>query len=273
VSPKSQLLTLTRYLFTWGLSGLLLLRQQRTPAAGSTAGPSARKGAARHDNRGSRRLLVLLLLGGIDVSCYSLYNLGFSLAGAALATVTLAAAGQIATAVLSATVLRRQLRRGHIAAVAVVTLGLMVRSMDDVVGRSGSGSSSSSTTATTTGSREPLYGVLCITVSALLFSILGCAYESLMAPDAARPPGSTHATQAQVRRPAWPAAQRGHVPTRCTWCALLAHCPHPRAARADVLCGHWRQPGRRAGAHAAVRAAALAGARGGAAGRVRADCR
>lgn len=134
--------------------------------------------------------LLLVVMGMLDLSSYAIFNLGFAVCGSALASVVLAAAGQISVALVSTLFLHRRLSSRHMAAVTTVTIGLVLRSADDVdVSRLGT------LTATSAGSGAgPLYGVLCVVVSALLFSVLGCLYEVLMNAD----PGS-HVSQAQVR--------------------------------------------------------------------------
>lgn len=117
-------------------------------------------------------LLVLVFVGFLDVGCYALYNIGFAWCGSALATIVLAASGQIATAVLSVVVLKRQLRVRHLAAVSIVIVGLVLRSMDDIL----AGNLGAKAADSDQGSKQA-YGALLVVVSALLFSILGVVYE------------------------------------------------------------------------------------------------
>lgn len=197
ISPNAQLLTLVRYAFTFTLSALLYLRQRNTQ--NKQASSSNRSSNPHHAAKlPVKTQLLLLTLGLIDVSCYSIYNLGFALSGSALATVVLAASGQICTAAISVAVLRRQLRPRHLAAVAIVTVGLILRSMDDVLAGSLGGSSSKrSAAAHIDDSRRQLHGVLCVMLSALLFSVLGCMYELLMGSSGSSG-GIPRVTQAQV---------------------------------------------------------------------------
>jgi drug/metabolite transporter (DMT)-like permease len=117
-------------------------------------------------------LLVLVCVGFLDVGCYALYNIGFAWCGSALATIVLAASGQIATAVLSVLLLKRQLRMRHLAAVSIVIVGLVLRSMDDIL----AGNLGAKSVDSDQGSKQA-YGALLVVVSALLFSILGVIYE------------------------------------------------------------------------------------------------
>lgn len=167
ISPQAQMLTLMRYLCTCGLSAILAARARRTCQPPAAAKPAAATAAAAGPRPGVM-LLVLLFVGLLDVGCYALYNIGFAWCGSALATIVLAASGQIATAVLSVLVLKRQLRARHLAAVFIVTVGLVLRSMDDIL--------AGSLTDKSADSRQTSGAVL-VVVSALLFSVLGVVYE------------------------------------------------------------------------------------------------
>jgi drug/metabolite transporter (DMT)-like permease len=163
-------------------------------------------------------LLVLIVVGFLDVGCYSLYNIGFAWCGSALATIVLAASGQIATAVLSVLILKRQLRARHLAAVSVVTVGLVLRSMDDIL--AGTLASSNSDSKQTTGA-------LLVVVSALLFSILGIVYEKRSeSPD-------RKVSQAQVRID-------GHPPMGLPFLVMYRQRPaghsHHTKGRGDPRC-------------------------------------
>jgi len=172
-NPKAQLLTVVRYLCTFGLSAVLVHREKRLKTSTSRPQPQPGQPATAADTQLQRRRpLLLLLIGCLDVGCYSVYNLGFALCGSAVATVVLAATGQIATAIFSVLALKRQLRLRHVMAVVIVTIGLVLRSMDDLL----AGSSPSSKASSAQHSRQA-YGVLCVMLSALLFSILGVLIE------------------------------------------------------------------------------------------------
>lgn len=172
VSPQAQLLTLMRYLCTCGLSAILVARERRSnPPTKPTKAATQKTAPAGPKPR--VMLLVLLCVGLLDVGCYSLYNIGFAWCGSALATIVLAASGQIATAVLSVLVLKRELRARHLAAVSIVTVGLVLRSMDDIL----AGSLTAAKSVDSSHSSKQTYGALLVVVSALLFSILGVIYE------------------------------------------------------------------------------------------------
>lgn len=175
-----------RYLCTFGLSAVLVTREKLTQPAAAQAKHSKTAKAAAAGPKPHVIVLVLIIVGLLDAGCYSLYNVGFAWCGSALATIVLAASGQIATAVLSVLVLKRQLRARHLAAVTVVTIGLVLRPMDDILAGNLSSSSSNSDSKQT-------YGALLVVASALLFSILGVVYEKRSEnPD-------RKVTQAQVR--------------------------------------------------------------------------
>lgn len=216
VSPKAQLLTLMRYLCTFGLSAILILREKRLS---SKAGAASAKAPALTATQRRRILLLLLAVGFLDVGCYSLYNIGFAMCGSALATIVLAATGQIATAVLSVVILKRQLRTRHIAAVTIVTVGLVLRSMDDILAGT-LRSSSSSSSADAQGSSKQTYGALCVMLSALLFSILGIVYEMRSASNQDR-----KVSQSQVGRCGCVWRDRGaHSVDGCVcWLVLRLH--------------------------------------------------
>jgi drug/metabolite transporter (DMT)-like permease len=173
VSPQAQLLTLMRYLCTCGLSAILVVRERRSKAPTKPTSKAAAHKTAAAEPKPRVMLLVLLCVGLLDVGCYALYNIGFAWCGSALATIVLAASGQIATAVLSVLVLKRELRARHLAAVSIVTVGLVLRSMDDIL----AGSLTDAKSVDSSQSSKQTYGALLVVVSALLFSILGVIYE------------------------------------------------------------------------------------------------
>lgn len=136
---------------------------------------------------------LLVIMGFLDLASYAIFNLGFAACGSALATVVLAASGQIITAVVSVTSLHRRLSVQHLIAIAVVTVGLMVRSLDNLQlpaalgntyqASSGSAGGAGHVSGAGQSGYAVLFGAACIVVSALLFSILGCLYEVLMNDD------------------------------------------------------------------------------------------
>jgi drug/metabolite transporter (DMT)-like permease len=228
IDPKAQLLVLVRYVFAFALSAVNCTRENRAKLARqkqSSNSSSSSSSATSAEGSGVQQQqqqqcaasrtavpakvkLVLLLMGMLDLASYAIFNIGYAAAGSALAAVVLAATGQICTAVLSVALLRRRLCRKHVAAVVIVTLGLVLRSADDVdisiIARlltgftaagaaeaAGKGSSSSSAVHGMEGSA--VFGVGCVALSALLFSVLGCMYEVLMNADEGH-----SVTQAQV---------------------------------------------------------------------------
>lgn len=212
ISPNAQLLVLARYVFTFASSLAMYATQQqrgRPVTANSNNSSSAEASSSKPARSSSTRTtLLLLIMGALDLASYAIFNLGFAACGSALATVVLAASGQITTALISVLVLRRTLSLKHIAAVAVVTVGLVLRSVDDVdlssiIGLASSVDSTNANNRQATASSnssskvqtqpDVTYGVTCVVASALLFSILGVMYEVLMNAD----PG-TRVSQAQV---------------------------------------------------------------------------
>lgn len=169
MDPQAQLLTLMRYLCTCGLSALLVARERLSQPRALNTTPSKAAPAAAAGPKPRTIMLILIFVGLLDVGCYSAYNIGFAWCGSALATIVLAASGQIATAILSVLVLKRQLRARHLAAVSVVIIGLVLRSMDDIL---------AGNLASRKSDSKQTYGALLVVLSALLFSILGIVYEN-----------------------------------------------------------------------------------------------
>jgi drug/metabolite transporter (DMT)-like permease len=221
IDPNAQLLVLMRYVFAFALSAVNCAResqaahQHRNVSSTSTSTSTSKAAqdvsqqqpqcAVSRPAVPTKVKLLLLLMGMLDLASYAIFNIGYAAAGSALAAVVLAATGQICTAVLSVALLHRQLSCKHLAAVTIVTLGLVLRSADDLdlnsvvsmfsgaKAGSSSDSSSNSTSAANGMDGKALLGVGCVALSALLFSVLGCMYEVLMAADQAH-----SVTQAQV---------------------------------------------------------------------------
>jgi drug/metabolite transporter (DMT)-like permease len=223
IDPKAQLLVLMRYVFAFTLSAVKCTRENRATSVcqkhssnSSNSSGNSSVEAADHSKVQQQQCavkqpavpakvkIILLLMGMLDLASYAIFNIGYAAAGSALAAVVLAATGQICTAVLSVAILHRRLSRKHIAAVAIVTMGLVLRSADDIdissiarlvtgfkAGATASSSSSSNAAGGMGGSA--MFGVGCVALSALLFSVLGCMYEVLMNADEGH-----SVTQAQV---------------------------------------------------------------------------
>jgi len=156
-------------------------------------------------------------MGLCDLASYSIFNLGFAACGSAVAAVVLAASGQIFTAAIAVLCLHKRLSWKHMAAVGVVTAGLVLRSLDDVVlvpGATAAGSKGNQRSKSTSDAIMPpvlinpeqLFGISCVVLSALLFSILGCLYEVLMNR------GTERVSQPQVMPGE---RQRGHSQVAC----------------------------------------------------------
>lgn len=257
ISPGAQLLVLARYVFTFA-SSLVMYLQDRNSMAGPascTSHTNSSSGSAWLLTHRSKVKLLLLFMGMLNLASYGIFNLGFAACGSALASVVLAASGQITTALISLAVLHRRLSGRHMASVAVVTAGLVLRSLDEVQlplkGTSpdtansrddsisgGINSSSNSSKGASTDETHVLYGVGCVVVSALLFSILGCMYEVLMNADE-----DNNVSQAQVcQHPAQdPHARLQRVPCcsndlhLCRW-GLLVSYHLPASASNTTLC-------------------------------------
>lgn len=263
ISAEAQMLTLMRYMGTFGLSALLLARERVAAQTSKPTAAKAKKNASSSSSKPGPKpyviLLILVFVGFLDVGCYSLYNLGFALCGGAVASIVLAASGQIATALLSVVLLKRQLRLRHLAAVTIVTLGLVLRSADDVM---------AGTLRSSAADSKQAYGALLVVLSALLFSILGVIYEKRSeVPD-------RQVSQAQVRNQATGAtAAAGFVAAElaqtqwCPACCCSALCCLP--PHADIVCCVRSEHDHNAGIPAALLPATLAAARGAAACSVR----
>jgi drug/metabolite transporter (DMT)-like permease len=105
-----------------------------------------------------------------------------------MSTIIMASAGQLCTAVLSVTLLKRQLSKQHVVAVTLIALGLMLRSGNSLFtsgsSSSGSHSSSSSSGSSSSSSGKGGYssteGALLLALASVLYSCLGVLYEHLM---------------------------------------------------------------------------------------------
>jgi drug/metabolite transporter (DMT)-like permease len=180
ISSTAQLLTLARYIFAFSLSAVQYWQE------------CSKARSSSHNYKLSWQTKNLLLLMGLcDLASYSIFNLGFAACGSAVAAVVLAASGQIFTAAIAVLCLHKRLSWKHMAAVGVVTAGLVLRSLDDLLlvpgataadskGNQRSKPTSDAIVTPVLINPEQLFGISCVVLSALLFSILGCLYEVLM---------------------------------------------------------------------------------------------
>ncbi|EFN56011.1 hypothetical protein CHLNCDRAFT_52094 [Chlorella variabilis] len=134
-----------------------------------------------------RRLMAAI--GLLDASAYTLYCLGFFACGATLANLLLSGVGQVLTAALTRWVLRRRLTGGQLAGIAFVGLGLAVRAAPAfLLGAAAPNDGGAAAGAAL--SREQLVGAALVGLAALLYSILGVAYEKLLKGEPAPPPNA-----------------------------------------------------------------------------------
>ena len=82
--------------------------------------------AANNSAQESKKRKLMLLVGCIDVVAYATFCTGFAYCGAAIATLLLAAGGQIFTAVLSRFALKKHLTKQQITSVRPKLLILLV---------------------------------------------------------------------------------------------------------------------------------------------------
>ncbi|KAJ9513189.1 hypothetical protein QJQ45_029323 [Haematococcus lacustris] len=144
-------------------------------AVASTLGATSRR-RKRASQRWSRADLLSVAIGCLEVVAYSLSCLGFPRCGSALAMVVFAAAGQVLTAIMRTAILRKGLSRQQLAAVVVVTLGLVVRWLPQAAPPLMAPGSSQD------GSLTPgmQLGVAYLVASAAAYSLLGVLYELLV---------------------------------------------------------------------------------------------
>lgn len=163
--------------FTATLLGAALRRPHR-----STATPAQRR--------------LMALIGLLDASAYTVYCLGFFACGATLANLLLSGVGQVLTATLTRCVLRRQLTGGQVAGIAFVGMGLAVRAAPAAYFTNGAaaagaaGAASPATLAASSLTPEQLNGAWLVALAALLYSLLGVAYEKLLKGGDAPPPAN-----------------------------------------------------------------------------------
>ncbi|KAL4451881.1 hypothetical protein ABPG75_007543 [Micractinium tetrahymenae] len=181
-APEAHIIPAVKFTFT--LVGAALRRPPR-----AVASPSQRR--------------LMALIGLLDASAYTVYCLGFFACGATLANLLLSGVGQVLTAVLTRCVLRRRLTSGQLAGIAFVSLGLAVRAAPAAyfefsgpsaatAGAAGSGAAAAAAGAGSSLalSHEQLVGAGLVSLAALLYSILGVAYEKLLKGGEAPPPNA-----------------------------------------------------------------------------------
>jgi drug/metabolite transporter (DMT)-like permease len=126
-----------------------------------------------------RQRRLMQAIGILDAVAYVNFCIGFAPCGATLASVVLAASGQVFTAVAARFLLSKRLTGWQTIAIALVCLGLAVRAIPYNVGNAAS---------TVQLSWELKRGMAHVVLAGFLYSLLGVAYESLMVPQAGQPP-------------------------------------------------------------------------------------
>jgi drug/metabolite transporter (DMT)-like permease len=159
--------------FTATLIGAALRRPKR-----ATATPQQRR--------------LMAAIGLLDASAYTVFCLGFYACGATLANLLLSGVGQVLTATLTRLVLRRRLSGGQLAGIACVGLGLAVRAAPAAYFTSGSsiGTAGAGASLAAGLSPEQLGGAALVALAALLYSLLGVAYEKLLKGSQQAPPNA-----------------------------------------------------------------------------------
>ncbi|KAL4856175.1 hypothetical protein ACK3TF_003317 [Chlorella vulgaris] len=171
-SPNAHIIPAVKFLAT------LLGAALRRPAGGQSSATPAQ-----------RRLMAFI--GLLDASAYCLYCLGFYACGATLANLLLAAVGQVLTAALTRFVLKRRLTPGQLAGVGCVGIGLLVRALPASYFDGGAAAADSSSSSSSSSlSPEQLWGAACVAMAALLYAILGVAYEKLLKGGESPPPAN-----------------------------------------------------------------------------------
>ena len=120
----------------------------------------------------------MALIGLLDAAAYTLFCLGFYMVGASLANLLLSAIGQALTAALTRFVLGRRLTRAQLGGIACCLAGLAVRSLPPAYFGSGAAAAAGSASGVLQG--EHLIGSALVAMAALLYSLLGVAYERLL---------------------------------------------------------------------------------------------
>lgn len=119
---------------------------------------------------------------------------GFFACGATLANLLLSGVGQVLTAALTRWVLRRRLTTGQLAGIAFVSLGLAVRAAPAAYFELGAARPAAPAAAGPAAapalSQEQLTGAALVSLAALLYSLLGVAYEKLLKGSEAPPPNA-----------------------------------------------------------------------------------
>ena len=124
--PRAQILTWTRFAFKFTVSSLIDTRGPRNgdrkDSTGGVHPPSPQAGPSRRFSH-----FIIIAMGFLDVAGYSLSSFGFQALGSSLGIVISSALGQILTALTRRLILKKRLSLQQSFAVAVVSLGLLVR--------------------------------------------------------------------------------------------------------------------------------------------------
>jgi len=140
-----------------------------------------------------RQQHLMLIIGILDASAYVCFTVGFTLCGAVLSSMLLAAGSQVFTALATRYILRKKLSTGQLVAVVLVCLGVVVRSIPSPAlptALRGASSLNKTHSASQTSSLDyssDLRGSAFVVVAALLYSGLGVAYEKLVSDTAPQP--------------------------------------------------------------------------------------
>jgi drug/metabolite transporter (DMT)-like permease len=148
-------------------------------AVASTAG----RGRSNERPASSRQRRLMLLIGLLDASAYTAFCLGFFACGAVVSSLVLSSASQVLTALSTRFLLGRRLTRGQAAGVACICAGLLVRAAPS--GKAGAAAAAAVV--------QPGFatGVMLVLLAALLYTLLGVAYDKLVRSSEAAPSHTT----------------------------------------------------------------------------------
>ena len=134
-----------------------------------------------------RQSKLMLCIGLIDSIAYVLFCLGFDKCGAALASVVLAAASQVFTAISSHYILRKHLTQWQMISLMFVLVGISVRLVPESVFTAGNAMNADKSIHL---SQQQWQGIWAISAAGFLYAMLGIAYESLISNVENGPPPS-----------------------------------------------------------------------------------
>ncbi|KAL3159647.1 hypothetical protein ABBQ38_010057 [Trebouxia sp. C0009 RCD-2024] len=140
----------------------------------SSSGGQGRAGS-RAPPRSAKQKQLMLVIGCIDVMAYAAFCIGFAYCDGAVATLVLAAGGQIFTAILSKYIMKKSLTQGQLLGVALVCIGLCMRGIPSALS-SAKGDMSLDVEAT----QRMYVGLASLVFAALAYSLLGVMYQTLV---------------------------------------------------------------------------------------------